>query len=442
MQNLHVPASVIGYYKSIEPWKFFTNIVVIDYILTYVIDGETYKSYKLTLGTEITPEPEPAKEGFVFSGWSEIPATMPAHDVTIIGSFIIDQYTLTYKVDGQTYKTSSVTYGTALTAEAAPTKEGYTFSGWSEIPATMPAHDVTITGFFTINQYTLTYLVDGEIYKTYLIDYGTPITVEAEPTKEGYLFSGWSELLETMPAHDVVVTGSFTNNSKCDKPWVVFEDGKLKFSCATEGSTCISTITDDDIGTYIGNERKLSATYRIRYYAMAKGYRDSESSTAVLHWLDYAPSTIDLEEVETTETTPPQGSGRKCDKPSVIYENGTLKFSCATVGATFVSTITDEDIKTYISNEVELSVTYYIKFYAMAKGYEDSDPTTVILRWLPYVPITVGMEEVESEELRMKSEEWAGAEYYDLNGRRFAKPQKGMNIVRSADGSVRKIVKR
>ena len=30
-------------------------------------------------------------------------------------------------------------------------KKGYTFSGWSEIPETMPAHDVTVTGSFEID---------------------------------------------------------------------------------------------------------------------------------------------------------------------------------------------------------------------------------------------------------------------------------------------------
>ncbi len=30
-----------------------------------------------------------------------------------------------------------------------PVKEGYTFSGWSEVPETMPAEDVTVTGSFT-----------------------------------------------------------------------------------------------------------------------------------------------------------------------------------------------------------------------------------------------------------------------------------------------------
>ena len=80
-----------------------------------------------------------------------------------------------------------------LLLEAEPIKEGYIFSGWSEIPETMPANDVTVTGTFTIKgAYKLTYMVDGEEYKTYDIEYGSTITPEATPTK-GRLYILWME---------------------------------------------------------------------------------------------------------------------------------------------------------------------------------------------------------------------------------------------------------
>ena len=184
------------------------------YTLTYMVDGEVYKTYSVCYGSKITPEAEPEKEGYTFSGWSEIPETMPDHEVTVTGSFTISSYTLTYMVDGEVYKIYTVEYGTAITPEEEPTKEGYTFSGWSEIPETMPAKDVTVTGTFSVNSYTLTYKVDGEVYKTLTFAYGSKITPLKEPTKEGYTFSGWSEIPETMPAKDVTVTGSFTINSQ------------------------------------------------------------------------------------------------------------------------------------------------------------------------------------------------------------------------------------
>ena len=185
------------------------SFTVNKYKLTYMVDGDVYKTYEIEYGTRITPEPAPTKEGYSFSGWSNIPSTMPARDVTVTGTFSRGTYTLTYIVDGVTYKTVSYNYGETITPEAEPTKEGYTFSGWSYIPSTMPAEDVTVTGTFSVNKYTLTYLVDGSVYRSYSVEYGTRITPETEPTKEGYTFSGWSNIPSTMPAHNVEVTGTF-----------------------------------------------------------------------------------------------------------------------------------------------------------------------------------------------------------------------------------------
>ena len=273
--TLHVPSNTISDYSASMVWNSCKSIVPMDHALKYLVDGETYECDTLFYMSEIIPATPPTKEGYTFSGWNGLPEIMPDEDVTVTGAFSVNQYTLTYVVDGETYQSLSFDYGTALTAIEAPTKEGYTFSGWSEIPETMPDHNVTVTGTFTINQYTitfdteggtpieditqdyksaitppadptregytfigwepaipetmpldgltvkalwqvnsytLTYLVDGEEYKTYSVNYGTTITPEEEPTKEGYTFSGWSEIPETMPAHDVTITGTFTTN--------------------------------------------------------------------------------------------------------------------------------------------------------------------------------------------------------------------------------------
>ena len=212
--TLHVPESSIPVYKTTEPWKNFKEIVKIkpEHTLLYLVDDEIYKSYKIEEESKIEVEEEPTKEGYTFSGWSEIPDSMPTHDVTITGTFTINKYLLTYKVNGEIVKSDSIVYNTVLVPEAEPTKEGYTFSGWSEIPDNMPAHDVAIIGSFIPIIYKLTYQVDGIDYNVYDIAYGSVITPEADPVKEGYTFSGWSEIPDTMPAHDVVVTGTFTIN--------------------------------------------------------------------------------------------------------------------------------------------------------------------------------------------------------------------------------------
>ena len=175
------------------------------YTLTYMVDGKEYKSFTVKYRESITPLEAPEKEGYTFSGWSEIPMSMPAKDVVITGTFTVNSYTLTYKVDGEVYKTLTVEYSIALTPEAPPTKEGYTFSGWSEIPATMPAKDVVITGSFIINSYTITYVLDGETYTTETLEYGAKIVPPVISGLEDY--SIWEDVPETMPAKDITIYG-------------------------------------------------------------------------------------------------------------------------------------------------------------------------------------------------------------------------------------------
>ena len=194
------------------------------YALTYKVDGEEYKKVEVDFGTTLTPEPNPVKEGYTFSGWQGLPETMPAHDVEVTGTFSINSYKAVFKIGDDVIDTKTIVYGDAVTAPEAPAKEGYTFAGWQNMPETMPAHDIEVIGSYTANKYVLTYKVDGEEYKKVEVDFGTIITPEPDPEKEGYTFSGWQGLPETMPAHDVEVTGTFSINSY---RLTVYLDGKL-----------------------------------------------------------------------------------------------------------------------------------------------------------------------------------------------------------------------
>ena len=182
------------------------------YKVTYMVDGKEYATDSITYNTAIVLKEIPVKEGYTFSGWSEAPEVMPASDVTVTGSFTVNKYEVVYTLEGEVFAKDSVVYGTVVTLPEVPVKEGYTFSGWDEVPETMPANDLTLNGTYTVNTYTLVYIVDGEEYATIEVNYGEAITLMEVPEKEGYLFSGWSEVPETMPAHDVTVTGTFEVN--------------------------------------------------------------------------------------------------------------------------------------------------------------------------------------------------------------------------------------
>ena len=195
------------------------NFDVNEYTVTYLVDGKDYgekETYKY--GTPVILRDNPEKEGYTFSGWN--PATgfiMPARNVVIEGSYKINSYTVTYKVDGEQYgEPETHAYGELVQLKSEPIKEGYTFSHWNQnAEFTMPAKDVVIEGNFSINSYTVTYKVDGTQYgenETY--EYGSTVTLREEPKMEGYTFSGWSQTTEfKMPAEDVVIEGSYKINS-------------------------------------------------------------------------------------------------------------------------------------------------------------------------------------------------------------------------------------
>ena len=182
------------------------------YKLIYEVDGESYHSEEIAFGTAITPLAAPQKEGKTFSGWSEIPATMPAHDVKVIGSFSLNSYMVKFVVDGKVIYEKSQAYGSKIVVPTVEEKEGYTFSGFGDVDETVPAHDVTYYGSYIANKYKVTFVADGMVVSETEMEYRAPIVAPEAPAKEGYTFVGWGDIDKTVPAHDVVYTAEYKVN--------------------------------------------------------------------------------------------------------------------------------------------------------------------------------------------------------------------------------------
>ena len=158
------------------------------FTLLYKVDGEDYKSYQKEYGEAITPEPAPTKEGYNFSGWSEIPATMPAHDVTVTGTFtIVDPVTITAKSYSRKYGEANPTFeytseGATLTGTPEITCEATATSPVGEYPIVISKgtvanyNDHYVNGVLTITKAPLTITA-----KSYNIKQGDALpTFEAE----------------------------------------------------------------------------------------------------------------------------------------------------------------------------------------------------------------------------------------------------------------------
>ena len=126
--------------QMIIPIPVEKPVVTTIHKLIYLVDGEIYKEYELKSGDTITPEPAPSKNGYIFSGWSNIPSTMPNHDVTITGVFtkgLESANTLTTEINGIYYNL----IGKARTAEVTNSPNYY--SGDIVIPETVECQGFT-----------------------------------------------------------------------------------------------------------------------------------------------------------------------------------------------------------------------------------------------------------------------------------------------------------
>ena len=215
--TLRVPSGYAAAYLAADQWKeffFVEDVVEVEkYVLTYVVDGEVYHTDTLVHKATIVLPEAPTKEGYTFSGWSEAPETMPAEDITISGTFTINKYLVTFKIGDKVITADSLEYGATIVAPEAPEKEGHTFNGWGEVAETVPAGDVTYEGSYTVNIYKVYYYVGEELVHMAEVAYGEKIPEYIyEPTKEGDVLEGWTgEPYDTMPAHDVTYTANITN---------------------------------------------------------------------------------------------------------------------------------------------------------------------------------------------------------------------------------------
>lgn len=198
---------------------------------------------------------------------------------TLKAQWTVNQYTLTWDLQGGTVATagtgaaaaatgtpsSDQDYGTALTAPIV-TKTGYDFNVWSpSVAGTMPAANTTYTASWTAQVYDITYKDQGDVAYSGNATAGVPTgaptthtygsaTALVNGVKDGYRFDGWfTDASCTVSAGSSIgataKTADFTLYAKWTQVYTV--------TWSVNGDTWSTGVVDGN--TYVPSGSKVSA---------------------------------------------------------------------------------------------------------------------------------------------------------------------------------------
>ena len=213
-------------------------------------------------------------------------AIVPAEVTKLTVQWTAPTYAVTLNTNGGTIAdgkdVTGYTYGVGATLPTDVTRTGYTFKGWYDneglTGSPVTAIGNTETGNkeywakWEINQYTITFKPEnGKADITITQDYGTPITAPADPTREGYTFTGWdTEIPTTMPAENITLKARWKDIEKPTGEIIIGTNkwreflNKLTFGLFFKDTQEVTINASDNSGTvfvsYLVTNRDLSET--------------------------------------------------------------------------------------------------------------------------------------------------------------------------------------
>ena len=165
---------------------------------------------------------EPTKAHETFEGWDPaLPETMPAHDVTVVSTWIKDDADYTaynaakaaakakQKEENYDKKYTAETRNALAEAIKTVVPEGLKYDEQETIDAATKAINDAVTAL-ELMTYKATFYVDGAEYKVVTAKVGEQIAKPGDPSKTGYVFTGWDPEVGTMGTEDISFNAKFS----------------------------------------------------------------------------------------------------------------------------------------------------------------------------------------------------------------------------------------
>lgn len=184
---------------TLEHIRSNTTVTVLFARNTYTVSladgltGNVFAALPVEYGEDaVLPEVTPWHEGYHFTGWSADGRNITA-DCTITANYEQNSYTVRFvDYDGTELSVQTVLHGEAAELPASPSREGYTFVGWSGDVSAVTG-DMTVTALYAVKTCTVFFTDwDGTVLKTQEVNYGEAAEAPQAPSREGYTFTGWS----------------------------------------------------------------------------------------------------------------------------------------------------------------------------------------------------------------------------------------------------------
>ena len=157
----------------------------------------------------VTPPADPTREGYDFIGWVDaIPTVFPALNLEVTAQWQIKQYTITFDANGGIGgDVQTVSHGTTPVAPADPTRDGYTFDGWTPVivAATVDATYTAVWEEIPVVTYQISFDANGGMgSEVQTVEEGVVPTAPVV-TRDGYNFLGWEPAVAAATANATYV---------------------------------------------------------------------------------------------------------------------------------------------------------------------------------------------------------------------------------------------